>query len=1133
MKSKLWIGLKPFGFRCVLIAFFVMLLYPSYSYADNKKVLQQQERLTMASKTLTIGELFSFVEKNTKYIFIYDVDKTELNKKISVSFKNETVKNVLDKSLKSTGLTYQIAGRQIMIKKAKINKNTKKVLVEGIIKDVEGEPLIGATIREVGVANNGTITEINGTFKLNVTQGNSIECTFLGFKPTVIRISKDSFHDIILEEETSALSEVVVIGYGQQKKESLVSSIGSIPSTELKVPTRNLTNALSGQVAGLISVQRSGEPGYDSSEFWIRGVSSFKGGTSPLILVDGVPRSMSDIDVDEIDSFTLLKDAAATAVYGAEGANGVIIITSKRGQAAKPRISFRAEVTNAQPTRLPKFLGSYDFLSLYNEALNNEGNEAVYADDVLDKYRSGEDRDLYPDTNWLDLMKKSTWSQRYTLNIRGGSDKARYFVSGAYFTENGLFKSNPVEKYDTNIGVDRYNMRSNIDLDVTKTTLVRVDVGGQYLLTNYPGVGTSQIFKSMLITPPFLMPMKYSDGTLAGHPRAGTNRENPYNQLMESGYAKEWRVALQSKVEVQQKLDFITKGLSARGAVSFDANMMHNTRRTKTPTQYQATGRDENGKLQFKEVLRGTDELKEAIGSSSSKNIYMEATVDYKRRFDLHDVTAMLLYMQKEQQYHNNSLPYRKQGFVGRMTYGYDDRYFVEANFGYTGSETFAKGHRFGFFPAIGTAWYLSNEHFYPEALKDIVSKVKLRASFGRTGNDNTGGSRFMYRGTLNQGAPGYNLGILDGGSSNGIGNGIIEGQFEAPSLTWEIETKQNYGIDLGFFDNAIDLLVDVFYNRRKDILLQRRTASNVTGFHQMPWQNFGEVKNSGFDASLVLNHTIGEVHLSARGNFTFARNKIVEYDEIPQKHPWMELTGKRLNSNNLYIADGLYTHDDFIITGDGLNKHYELKEGVIKSSLSNDIRPGDIKYKDMNGDGIIDSYDQVRDVSHPYVPEIVYGFGFNAEWKGFHAGIFFQGVGNTSTVLGENTKEGFFPFQWGYDQSSIRKEALNRWTEDNPSQKVLFPRLRSNNHPHNTASSTWWLRDASFLRLKNIEIGYVFPKKMLSKMHIESLRIYLMGNNLYVWDKIKMWDPEIGNANAGLNYPLPRTFTLGLDFTF
>lgn len=1011
----------------------------------------------------------------------------------------------------------------------------------GLVTDENGEPMIGVQISIEGTTT-GVITDVNGNFMIKAKKGEILVFTYVGYMDQKINYKGEKILAIKMLPSTEMLEDVVVIGYGKQKKNSVVSSVNSIGVKELAVSSsRNLTNNLAGQIPGLIAVQRSGEPGYDNSEFWIRGISSFKGGTNPLVLVDGVPREMQDIETDEIESFTLLKDAAATAVYGAEGANGVILITSKRGSAQKPKFTFRAETTMLTPTRLPEFMNSEGTLNLYNEALFND-NGAGYTPyktaEEIAKYASHQDLDLYPDTDWIDgMLRDHTYNMRYTLGIRGGTERARYFVSGAYYKENGIFKNLTTDDYDNNIGLERYNLRSNIDFDATKTTLIKVDISGQYLLTNYPGVGTSSIFRGMCMTPPFLMPMVYSDGTAAGHPRHSGNRVNPYNQLVNSGYTKEWRTSIQSKVEINQKLDFVTKGLSWKAAISFDGDMSYIRKRTKNLATYRATGRDENGGLTFEKLEDGTSNLSDAtITNSSDKKIYFETSLNYSRTFaQKHDVGAMFLYMQKETQKHDVALPYRKQGLVGRVTYGYDGRYFIEGNFGYTGSEAFAAGHRFGFFPAVGLAWYISNEPYYPEALKSYVSKLKLRVSVGRTGNDDTGSDRFLYRGTMvTDKIPWYNTGYNNNGSANreNYGTGLVEGLFSAPYLSWEIEDKQNYGIDLGLFDNRVDIQVDYFKSRRKSILLQRSTVSNITGFQKMPWQNFGIVDNHGVDASITFNQQIGEVKLSARGNFTFARNEIIEYDQAPQNYAWMEKKGTRLRSWGLYIADGLYTDNDFNITGDPGNPTYTLKPGV-PSGLTGGVKPGDIKYKDLNGDGKIDSYDKMEDVGNPSVPEIVYGFGFNAEWKGFYAGVFFQGSGNTSTVLGADNPEAFFPFKFSIDETSVRNVVTDRWTQENPSQNVMFPRLHSTNFENNTAASTWWLRNASFLRFKNIEFGYNFPQKMIKNLRLEALRIYFQGNNICVWDHIKMWDPEQGNSNGGFPYPLNRTFTLGVDFTF
>lgn len=1015
-----------------------------------------------------------------------------------------------------------------------------KLKVSGVINDEKGELIVGATVVVKGTLI-GITTDIDGHYELDIPSKDAIlTISYLGYLPQEIKVNGRKYVNITLQEDAQQLEEVVVVGYGSQKKSSVVVAMNSVKPSDISAPTRNLTNSLAGQVSGLIAVQRSGEPGYDDAEFWIRGVSTFAGGKSPLVLVDGVPRKMNDIEPDEIETFSVLKDAAATAVYGAEGANGVVLITTKRGKNEKPKITFKTEHSFSQPTRLPKFVGSADYMDLFNEAMYNDGEPNQFSQELISKYRNNEDPDLYPSSDWIDLLlKKTTTNHRYTLNLRGGSNKAKYFVSGAYYNESGLFKGSPTKRYDTNIGVERFNLRSNIDMEVSPTTIVTVDLAGQYMITNYPGTGTPQIFRSMLITAPHCFPAVYSDGTVATFEQErDSNMRNPYNLLMNSGYAKEWRTGVQSKVGIDQKLNFITQGLSAKLNISYDYEGLFTSRRAYNPSRYHATGRDEEGNLMFNKIVSGDPDLKDpTTGSSSVKKVYIDASLNYQRTFNsLHEVGGMLLYMQRETQNHDNALAYRKQGVIGRATYAFDSRYFIEGNFGYTGSETFARGHRFGFFPAVGAAYYVSNEHFYPESLSRIIPKLKIRASIGKTGNDNTGGDRFLYRPTFKMDAGGFNQGIGPDGGLNGMGNGIQEQRFEAPYLSWEIENKQNYGVDLGFWENKIQLTADYFTSERSGILLQRKTIPELGGFRTKPWENFGKVANHGVDASLEVNHKVGNVKIGMRGTFTFARNKVLEYDEIPQKYPWMNVTGTRVDENTLYIANGLYTDDDFIATpnANGTNS-YKLKPELPQPTLGGLIAPGDIKYKDVNGDGVIDNYDRVRGVGNSSVPEIVYGFGVNLEYKGFYVSAFFQGTGNCSVLLGGAESQGWYPFSWGVDQSNYRTFALDRWTEENPSQNVLMPRLHKSNanNANNRVASTWWLRNGSFLRFKNMEVGYQIPKRILQKIKFESARVYVMGYNLAVWDDIKFFDPEAGNANAGLNYPLPRTFSVGVDFTF
>ncbi len=1133
--------LKRFLF---LNLFMFLLIGISPKMNANLSVLKQNYKISLSFKNEKTANVLDEISKQSGIKIAYSNAQISNETLVSVKLKTNNIEEALSVVL-GNNYTYKQIEDYIAIAKINSKEKTnvpsinqakgKQLKITGLITDTDGNPIIGATV-SIESSTIGVLTDIDGKYEIQASSGDVLVFRYIGYNNEKRKVKDESTVNIRLLESSVSLDDVVVVGYGKQRKNSVVSSVNSISATELKLPTRNLTNNIAGQLAGVIAIQRSGEPGNDNAEFWIRGTSSFAGGTSPLVLVDGAPRAMQDIEPDEIETFTVLKDASATAVYGAEGANGVVLITSKRGKKDKPRISFRGEYGVLSPTRLPELIGSVDYLNLYNEARRNDGQPQYFSDELIAKYASKEDPDLYPDTDWLSMLNDRTSNQRYTLNVRGGSDKASYFVSGAYFNEAGIFKNNNLENYETNIGLKRYNLRSNVDINVTNSTLLSIDLSGQYSQQNNPGENTEFIFTRLSTAPPYLIPMVYSDGTIPGHPRPSGYRVNPYNLLVNSGYTKEWTTSIQSTVKLDQKLDFITKGLSVVGRISFDSYSQYNSERKKTPNQYYARGRDENGKLKFDKVVNGTDALGDPKESNSGdRKIYIEGSLNYNRTFNKkHSVGGMILYMQKEKQNHNEALAFRKQSFVGRATYSYDDRYFIEGSFGYTGSETFSEDKRYGLFPAVGAAYVLTNEAFIPESFTNIVSKIKLRASYGRTGNDATGGDRFLYRETLKTDAPGYNIGIGTDGGLNGVGSGIIENRFAATQLGWEIETKKNLGIDLGFFGGKIDIQADYFDNFRRDILLQRNTLGAAAGFQQRPWQNFGKVSNKGMDGSVIINEQVGEVKLTFRGNVTFARNKIVEYDEIPQKYEWMNRTGTRLNSWNVHIADGLYTNDDFIITTNpNGSKNYQLKPEVPNSSLSSGIRPGDIKYIDQNKDGVIDDFDKVQDVGNPSIPELVYGFGQNISFKGFYASIFFQGTGKTSTVLGTSNAPGFFPFNWGVDESSVRVQALDRWTEENPSQNVMFPRTHSEAYSNNRTPSTWWMRDASFIRLKNVEIGYNFNKKLLKKSFLQAARVYVMGYNLAVWDDVKIWDPEIGNGNAGMRYPLPRTYTMGLEMTF
>lgn len=1027
------------------------------------------------------------------------------------------------------------------------------IYIQGLITDGDGNPIIGTNILVKGKSL-GTVSDLYGRYQLEVSEGDWLEFRYIGYQVEERAVKKATVINVRMTESQVGLGDIVVVGYGQQKKSSVVSSIQTIGSEDLNVKQRNLTTSIAGRIAGVISVQRSGEPGNDEAEFYIRGQSSYTGGTNPLILVDGVPRTMEDIDVDEIESFTVLKDAAATAVYGAEGANGVVLITSKRGKVQKTMVNFTAQYAIITPSRMPRSLDAVNYLSLYNEALwNDQGNPdkdhflPEITDEILEKYRSGADPDVYPSVDWTDLLKKQTQSQRYTIHFRGGSEKMRFFVSGAYYAEDGIYRSNAIDKYDANIDLKRFNLRSNIDMTLTKTTQLSVDLSGQYLMKNNPGYSSDLIFSYITHSPTHVIPMFYSDGTASTYSNLGFGHDKqPYNMLNHSGYTKSWTSYLQSKVSLEQKLDFFLKGLSLKGIVGFDTDFGASTKRTKAPKTYFALRRKEDGLLEKKTMEEGTALSDPTKGDThGAKRIYLEASFNYQHCFaEKHDVSALVLYMQKESQYQQVEgllrLPYRKQSMVSRLSYNYDSRYIVEASMGATGSENFAEYHRWGVFPAVGVAWYISHERFM-KPTERFLNKLKLRASYGLAGNDNvftSGGGlvRFPYRGQVATDGSGYDFGLIPGaggGMSNWVG-GVYEKSFASPNLSWETERKLNVGIDVGLFEGRVDFSVDYFTNRRENILIQRQTISSVTGFRTGMYQNYGITINKGVDANFIFKHQWGAVNISARGNVTYAKNEIVELDEITPKYSWMSQVGTSIGQQSLYMAERLYTPNDFdIIRQPNGSELYQLKKGFPRPSAN--VAPGDIKYKDLNEDGIIDSYDKTH-YSGFYstgIPEIVYGFGLNAAWKGIFVGVFFQGVAKASASLIASANH-MIPFAAGRDNGSARDILQDRWRADDPyRQHVLFPRLHAGTFEHNQLPSTWWMRDAGFLRLKNIEIGYEFTKTVLRKLGMENFRIYMQGNNVAVWDKIKYWDPEQGNANSGAKYPLCRNYTVGLEITY
>jgi len=803
------------------------------------------EKISISFSKIPLKEAMARVEKASGYLFSYDATEINAEQLVSLNCKNEEVRLALRKMFEPTNITFKFQNKQIVLalssKDALTSKKGTTKTVTGTVSDGAGEPIIGATVIVKGTIN-GVLTDMDGKYTIKAREGEVLEFRYIGYNSVEQKVKDKSVINIAMAESNVNLDDVVVIGYGSQKKESVVSSVNTMKPAEIAIPTRSLSNTIAGQVAGVIAIQRSGEPGNDDADFWIRGQSSYAGGTSPLVLVDGVPRSMNDLDTDEIETFTVLKDAAATAVYGSEGANGVVLITTKRGRAQKTIITFNAQYSIATPTRMPELMNSWDYLSMWNEASWNDAgnpnwdsymqNSAPYSAEALARYRDGVDPDLYPNSIWTDLLSNNTQNQRYTVNLRGGSEKTKFFVSGAYYKENGMFKSNPLDDYNANIGLERYNLRSNVDMDITPTTKLSVDMSGQYRTQNNPGNSSDQIFKHIILFPTHLVPFTWSDGTAAVCDTDADGRYNPYNLLNYSGYSKKWSVAMQTKATLRQKLDFITKGLSVQGSISFDADFSSTLARSTSPDKYTVKGRDENGQL-IKTLFAEGSPLGEASVSTSSgtKKIYIEAQLNYERTFaKKHAVTGTFVYNQKETQYQgsrNSSgaqtvgglqlLPYRKQNIVMRGTYAYDGRYILEASFGATGSENFAPGNRYGVFPAGSIGWVISREAFM-KGTEKWLDNLKLRASFGLVGSDkisDNNDDRFAYL-QFFQGGDGYSFGFNEFGSGY---DGLKEGNFANPNLTWEKARKTNVGFDATLFNGKLTIAADYFREHRYDII--------------------------------------------------------------------------------------------------------------------------------------------------------------------------------------------------------------------------------------------------------------------------------------------------------------------------
>ena len=984
--------------------------------------------------------------------------------------------------------------------------------ITGVVVDETNLGIPGAYV-VVKNETRGSITDVEGKFSLDVKTGDVLQITFLGYQDQEVKVGDQKTLTIKMVPSEDLLDEVTFVAYGAQRKASVIGSISTIKADALASPAGQLSSGLAGKLAGIVSLQRTGEPGA-GSDFWIRGVNTFGANAKPLILVDGVERSMDLVDTEDIASFSILKDATATALYGVRGANGIVLITTKRGQESKPQVNFKAEYGLTQPVKLPKLANTAQWIDYYNELYVDAGSAPVIDDYQREMYLSGADPDLYPSVDWVDtIFKNMANTEKINVNVTGG---VRYYVGASYYMEDGIFnvvKDKDYSKYDNQIRFDKFNFRSNVDIDITKSTTLALSLSTQYYTKTTPGYDLGEIYAYTMYSTPIASPPVFSDGTLSN----SDGGWNPYRMLNSSGYKRATNIVAQSLISLTQDFsDIITKGLKANVKYSWDADNGNVLGRLLSPTLYYTIGRDDDGKLIYKPWNEGTNYMYLSKSNSSYTTTNLEASLTYEREFNYaHNVSGLLLFSTRNR-YNNvpanfeQSFAYKNMGLAGRATYSYKDRYFGEFNFGYNGSENFAPGKRFGFFPSIAVGYMISNEPFW-EPIKETVNLLKFKVSYGKIGNDQIGGSRrFAYNSTINTNAPGFTFGT----TPQGMG-GITTGEVGNSLVQWEEALKFNAGIELTLLSD-LSFQIDYFSDHRSGIFIERQSTPPIVGLNKQQWVNLGEMENKGVDMSLQYEHHFGDLYVSARGNYTFNRNKKL-YDDLPdQIWSYQNLTGFAYNQQFGLIAEGLF-------------KDQEDIDNWPKQDFGN-VRPGDIKYRDVNGDGIVNTFDKVA-IGYTTIPEINYGFGVSLGYKGIDFSVFFQGVSHVTRIIGGQNLFGA--------SSQIHKlgqiyedVALNRWTLENQNPNAPYPRLSLNKVDNNQQPSTYWQRDMSFIRLKNMEIGYTIPKKLTSKIGLSTVRFYAQGMNLLTFSKFKLWDPEL-DSSYGNVYPTMRTYTFGVNLNF
>ena len=1127
-----------------------ILLITTFMHAYSATYAQ---KISMDRENVSLKEIFNEISTQTDYSFIISAQLLKKAVPVSINVKNSSLKEVLDKCFSSQTLTYVINNKTIVVLEPQVSKKpaisaSMRQEIRGTVTDSTGV-LPGVSVSVKGTKL-GTTTDQNGKYILDIPDGNAVLIfTMVGFATQEVPVAGKALLNITMKSTDNGLDEVVVVAFGKQKKTDLVGSVTSIKPSELKVPSSNLTTALAGKAAGVIAYQRSGEPGADNAEFFIRGVTSFGYKKDPLILIDGIEVTTTDmarLQADDIASFSIMKDATATSLYGSRAANGVILISTKEGKVQKAAIDVRIENSLSAPTRDVELADPITYMRLNNEAVLTRDPLGVlpYSDQKIDNTISGVNKYMYPTTNWKDaLFKDYTMNQRANLNVSGGGGVARYFVAGSINQDNGILKVDSRNNFNSNIDLKSYTLRSNVNVDLAKGTEVIVRMSGSFDDYSGPVTDGADIYRKVMRTNPVLFPAYYpidADHAYLKHIMFGNYDDgsgqyllNPYSELVK-GYKNYSRSMMSAQFEAKQDLKFITEGLNINALLNVTRNTFFDVRRTYSPFWYQAGAYDKQANTYKTELLNeetGTEYLDYVPGERTvNSKFYMQSSLNYSRMFnEKHSLSGLFVFMLRNELTGNvsdlqSSLPFRNVGLAGRATYGYDNRYYAELNFGYNGSERFFETNRWGLFPSAGVAWSVSNEKWF-EPVKDIITKLKFRATYGLSGNDAIGSptDRFLYLSNVNMNDAGR--GAVFGRENGYSRNGISLSRYANNEITWETAKKTNLALELDLFRDY-SLQVDVFKEHRSGILMTRTATPATMGLSAQPKANIGEAEGKGVDISLNYSHSFpGGLWLQSMGNFTYAASKYLKFEEpFYDEAPWKRHNGLAISQNYGYIAERLFIDDE---------------EALRSPRQFGEYGGGDIKYYDVNGDGQITTLDQVP-IGHPTTPEITYGFGFSVGYKSFDFSTFFQGSARSSFWIDANATAPFKNYLYpnevlnGKPQNQLLQAyAEDHWSEEHQDAYALWPRLSTTNvgTENNAQTSTWFMRNGAFLRIKQVEIGYNLPQSLTKRLSMKKFRAYVNGTNLLSFSSFNLWDIEM--AGNGLGYPVQRVFNIGLLASF